>query len=70
MTSVVNGNLWIYFAHTDVHERVICKICKKSLLSKRSFNLRKHLKHSHKIEVVIIKKYKEKLANKAKVKNV
>ncbi|KAM7351807.1 uncharacterized protein ACRADG_004539 [Cochliomyia hominivorax] len=50
MTTLKTSNIWIYFTTCEINNKVKCKICHKFLRAERSFNLRKHLKSSHKIE--------------------
>lgn len=54
MATLKGANFFVYFAPTEVPDMVECKLCKKHLVSKKRFNLKKHLKHAHKIEVIKI----------------
>ncbi|KNC27025.1 hypothetical protein FF38_02355 [Lucilia cuprina] len=51
MATLVGANFFVYFTTTDDTERVRCKLCNKSLMANRRFNLKQHLKQTHKIEV-------------------
>ncbi|XP_023296508.2 uncharacterized protein LOC111679212 isoform X1 [Lucilia cuprina] len=50
MTTFKGQNFWIYFDSTPEPNKVKCKLCNSTLISKRSFNLRKHLKMLHQLE--------------------
>lgn len=53
MGRMKSTNVWIYFTAVDEEKKVKCKLCYKYLMGKRSYNLKKHLKAAHKIEVSI-----------------
>lgn len=58
MATLIGANFFVYFTTTDDADRVRCKLCNKCLMSNRRFNLKQHLKQTHKIQVIrILRKY-------------
>lgn len=54
MTTLKGHNFLVYFANTNDEDKVRCKLCNRNLKSKRLFNLKKHLKMLHQLEVIKI----------------